>query len=136
MAVLLLTVIPIKTLIQRMKSAKTVDYRHGCLPSQYLCLSCLIKVNELNFEKFIAFKVERVTDNYVTMIVLLLCRNQLCKARSQETNKYVTDVNLLLVSLNTFVTRTVHSNKRNVNRMPEIISSFKFTDTSPVQRGQ
>ena len=119
-----------------MKSAKTADYSHGFLPSQELCLSFLIKVNELNFEKFVAFKVERLTDNYVTMIVLSVCKNQLCKGRSQLTNKYVTDVNLLLVSSNIFVTRTVHSNKRNVNRMPETISSFKFTDTSPVQRGQ
>ena len=65
-----------------MKSAKTVDYSHGFLPSQELCLSFLIKVNERNFEKFVAFKVERLTDNYVTMIVLSVCKNQLCNSES------------------------------------------------------
>ena len=40
--------------------------------------------------KFVAFKVERLIVNYVTMIVLLVCKNQPCDVnllRSIQTNE-------------------------------------------------
>ena len=53
-----------------------------------LWIEILIRVYALDFKKFVAFKVERLTVNYV--IVLLVCKNQSCDVnllRSIQTNE-------------------------------------------------